>query len=63
MKDHSCYEKTILEDQRCLEKKNPNKLQMAHITDLKKRRLQDYGFNLEYRTRWYVAEEIAYQKT
>ncbi|KAG9528744.1 Thioesterase/thiol ester dehydrase-isomerase, partial [Aureobasidium melanogenum] len=25
---------------------------MAHIAGLKKRRLQDYGFHLEYRTRW-----------
>lgn len=31
---------------------------MAQIAELKKRRLQDYGFHLEYRTRWYVHQRV-----
>ncbi|KAI4742985.1 Thioesterase/thiol ester dehydrase-isomerase [Aureobasidium sp. EXF-12298] len=33
---------------------------MAHIAELKKQRLQDYGFHLEYRTRWLVIEDYSY---
>jgi hypothetical protein len=39
----------------------PSKPQaMAHIAELKKQRLQDYGFHLEYRTRWLVIEDYSY---
>lgn len=37
---------------------NPIPQIMAQIAELKKRRLQDYGFHLEYRTRWYVHQRV-----